>query len=160
MDGDHRLEQCATTTEAVLHEVFNQLHRYRVSMEAMILKPNMVLPGKDSPEKASPEEVADITVSTLLRAVPAAVPGIAFLSGGQEPESASTHLSTMNARWRRRVPWVLTFSFARAIQQPALSLWKGKEANKAAAQKALYQWSGFSGMAREGRYNPDLERVD
>jgi fructose-bisphosphate aldolase class I len=104
------------------------------------------------------EEVADATVSCLLRAVPAAVPGVAFLSGGQSAELASAHLNAMHVRWRAKMPWVLTFSFSRAIQQPALDTWKGKEANKAAAQKILYHRARCNGMARRGEYSPDMEK--
>jgi fructose-bisphosphate aldolase class I len=127
MDGDHTLEQCAGATEAALHTVFGQLYRQGVRLEGMILKPNMVLPGRDCPTPAGVEEVADATVSCLLRAVPAAVPGVAFLSGGQEAELASARLNAMNLRWRSKMPWVLTFSYSRAIQQPALDTWKGEE---------------------------------
>lgn len=158
MDGDHTLEQCAQITEATLYTVFSQLYRQRVLLEGMILKPNMVLPGRDCPSQARVEEVADATVSCLLRAVPAAVPGVAFLSGGQSAELASAHLNAMHVRWRAKMPWVLTFSFSRAIQQPALDTWKGKEANKAAAQKILYHRARCNGMARRGEYSPDMEK--
>jgi fructose-bisphosphate aldolase class I len=159
MDGDHTLEKCAQTTEAALHTVFNQLYRQRVLFEGMILKPNMVLPGKDCTTQASVDEVADATVSCLLRAVPAAVPGVAFLSGGQGSELASARLDAMNLRWRARIPWVLTFSFSRAIQQPALDCWKGKEANRAAAQQALYHRARCNGMARRAEYSPKMENA-
>ena len=129
MDGDHTLEQCARVTEAALHTVFSQLYRQRVLLEGMILKPNMVLPGKDCPTQAGVEEVADATVSCLLRAVPGAVPGVAFLSGGQSAELASARLNAMNVRCRTKVPWALTFSYSRAIQQPALDIWKDREIN-------------------------------
>jgi fructose-bisphosphate aldolase class I len=158
MDGDHTLEQCAQTTEAALHTVFNQLYRQRVLLEGMILKPNMVLPGKDCPSQASVEEVADATVACLLRTVPGAVPGVAFLSGGQGPELASARLNAMNIRWRSKMPWVLTFSYSRAIQQPALDTWKGEEVNKAAAQKALYHRAQCNSMARRGEYRQEMEK--
>jgi fructose-bisphosphate aldolase class I len=158
MDGDHTLEQCSRTTEATLHAVFSELYRQRVLLEGMILKPNMVLPGKDCPTQSGVEEVADATVSCLLRAAPAAVPGIAFLSGGQGPELASTRLNAMNVRWRSKMPWVLTFSYSRAIQQPALHTWKGEEANKAAAQKTLYHRARCNSMARRGEYSSDMEK--
>ena len=157
MDGEHTLERCAEITEATLHTVFSQLYRQRVLLEGMILKPNMVLPGKDCPTQAGVEEVADTTVGCLLRAVPAAVPGVAFLSGGQSAELASARLNAMNLRWRSNIPWVLTFSFSRAIQQPALDTWKGKEANKGAAQEALYHRAKCNGMARRGEYSPNME---
>ncbi|MGO9018843.1 MAG: class I fructose-bisphosphate aldolase [Syntrophobacteraceae bacterium] len=159
MDGDHTLEQCARVTEAALHAVFRQLYRQRVLFEGMILKPNMVLPGKDCPTGASVDEVADATVTCLLRATPAAVPGVAFLSGGQAPELASARLNAMNQRWRSKMPWVLTFSYSRAIQQPALDTWKGEEANKAAAQKALHHRAQCNSMARRGEYSHEMEKL-
>ncbi|MGA8574028.1 MAG: class I fructose-bisphosphate aldolase [Desulfobaccales bacterium] len=157
MDGDHTLEQCARVTAAALHTVFCQLYRQRVLLEGMILKPNMVLPGKACPKQAGVEEVADATVSCLLRAVPAAVPGVAFLSGGQDPELASARLNAMNLRWRSKMPWVLTFSYSRAIQQPALDTWKGEEINKTAAQRALYHRAKCNSMARRGEYRQEME---
>jgi fructose-bisphosphate aldolase class I len=159
MDGSHTLEQCAQTTEATLHTVFSQLYRQRVFFEGMILKPNMVLSGSACPTQAGVEEVADATVSILLRALPAAVPGAAFLSGGQSAELASAHLNAMNVRWRAKKPWVLTFSFSRAILQPALETWKGEEANKAAAQQVLYFRAHCNGLARRGEYRTDMEKV-
>jgi fructose-bisphosphate aldolase, class I len=158
MDGDHTLEQCARVTAAALHTVFCQLYRQRVLLEGMILKPNMVLPGKACPKQAGVEEVADATVSCLLRAVPAAVPGVAFLSGGQDPELASARLNAMNLRWQSKMPWVLTFSYSRAIQQPALDTWKGEATNKAAAQKALYHRGMCNSMARRGEYRQEMEK--
>jgi fructose-bisphosphate aldolase class I len=158
MDGDHTLEQCARVTAAALHTVFCQLYRQRVLLEGMILKPNMVLPGKACPKQAGVEEVADATVSCLLRAVPAAVPGVAFLSGGQDPELASARLNAMNLRWRSKMPWVLTFSYSRAIQQPALDTWKGEAINVVAAQKALYHRAKCNSMARRGEYRQEMEK--
>ena len=146
-------------TEATLHEVFSQLYRQRVLLEGMILKPNMVLPGKDCPTQAGVEEVADATVSCLLRAVPAAVPGVAFLSGGQAPELASARLNAMHVRWKEKLPWVLTFSYSRAIQQPALDLWKGSAGNVAAAQQALCHWAECNSRACQGRYHPEMEKT-
>ena len=137
MDGNHSLQRCGQATEQVLRMVFNQLYTQRVALEGMILKPNMVLPGLTCPRQESVDEVADATVMRLLRAVPAAVPGIAFLSGGQSAELASARLNAMNVRFKSRLPWALAFSFARAIQQPALETWLGKEANVTAAQQAL-----------------------
>lgn len=157
MEGNHSLEKCALVTESVLHTLFSQLHGQRVLFEGMILKPNMVLPGRDCPTQASVEEVADATVRCLLRAVPGAVPGVAFLSGGQDHELASARLNAMNLRWQTKAPWVLTYSFSRAIQQPALDVWKGKEANMGAAQKALYHRAKCNGMARRGKYSPTME---
>jgi len=127
MDGEHTLERCREVTEEVLRTVFNQLYTQRVALEGMILKPNMVVPGLTCPKQETVDEVADATVGCLLRAVPAAVPGIAFLSGGQSGELASARLNAMNARFKSRLPWALAFSFARAIQQP---LWKFGEARR------------------------------
>jgi fructose-bisphosphate aldolase class I len=157
MEGEHTLEKWAEITEATLHTVFSQLYRQRVLLEGMILKPNMVLPGKDCPMQPGVEKTADATVSCLLRAVPAAVPGVAFLSRGQSAELASARLNAMNIRWRSKIPWVLTFSFSRAIQQPALDTWKGGESNRGSAQKALYHRARCNGMARRGEYSPDME---
>ena len=158
MDGDHTLEQCARITEAALHTVFIQLYRQRVLLEGMILKPNMVLSGKDCPTQAGVEEVADATVSCLLRAVPGAVPGVAFLSGGQSAQLASARLNAMNVRWGSKAPWALTFSYSRAIQQPALDTWKGREINGAAAQKALYHRAKCNSLARRGEYREEMEK--
>ncbi len=159
MDGGHTLEQCALVTEAALHTVFGQLYRQRVLLEGMILKPNMVLSGKDCPSQAGVEEVADATVSCLFRAVPGAVPGVAFLSGGQSAQLASARLNAMNLRWRSKAPWALTFSYSRAIQQPAMDTWKGKEINAVAAQKALYHRAKCNSMARRGEYRDEMEKA-
>jgi fructose-bisphosphate aldolase class I len=137
--------------------VFQQLCMQRVTLEGMILKPNMVLPGLACPAQEAVDEVADATVRTLLRAVPAAVPGIAFLSGGQSPELASARLNAMNAGFRTRVPWALAFSFARAIQQPALDIWKGEEARVPAAQQALVHRARCNRAARRGDYDAGME---
>ena len=158
MDGDHTLERCRVVTEEVLRTVFNQLYSQRVMLEGMILKPNMVLPGLTCPVQESVDDVAGATVRTLLRAVPAAVPGIAFLSGGQSAELASARLNAMNAGFKPRMPWALTFSFSRAIQQPALDIWKGQEANVQAAQKALYHRAKCNSAARRGEYNDAMEK--
>jgi len=127
-------------------------------LEGMILKPNMVLPGKDCPKHESVEEVADATVTCLLRSVPAAVPGIAFLSGGQPYELASARLNAMNVRFKSRLPWALAFSFARAIQQPALEIWQGNEAHVLLAQQALYHRAMCNKAARRGEYNAEMEK--
>ena len=153
MDGEHTLERCCEVTEEVLRTVFNQLYTQRVMLEGMILKPNMVLPGLTCPKQETVDEVADATVRCLLRAVPAAVPGIAFLSGGQSGELASARLNAMNVRFKSRLPWALAFSFARAIQQPALEIWQGEEANVLAAQQALYHRAKCNRAARRGEYN-------
>ena len=152
MDGAHSLERCRAVTEETLHSVFHQLHLQGVGLEGMILKPNMVVPGLDCQRQESVEEVADTTVKCLLRVVPAAVGGIAFLSGGQPAQLASARLSAMNSRFRRRLPWPLTFSFARAIQQPALEIWKGEVRNVPEAQQALYRRAKDNRDARRGEY--------
>lgn len=157
MDGDHDLDRCAHVTETTLHTVFDQLVAQDVLLEGMILKPNMVLPGKTSPHQATDEQIADATVTTLLRTVPAAVPGVAFLSGGQSGEQACSRLSTMNARYRERLPWALTYSFARAIQEPAMSIWHGEKANIPAAQRALLHRARCAHTARRGQYTPATE---
>jgi fructose-bisphosphate aldolase class I len=160
MDGEHSLEQCQKTTEKVLRCVFEQLSIERVSLEGMILKPNMVVPGLTCPKQDSVGEVAEATITCLLRVVPAAVPGIAFLSGGQSSELASTRLNALNLSsnplWSR-VPWALAFSFARAIQQPALEIWRGQESNIAAAQQALYHRANCNRAARRGDYRATME---
>jgi fructose-bisphosphate aldolase class I len=158
MDGNHSMEQCFEVTEEVLMTVFRQLYKQRVTLEGLILKPNMVLPGLTCSKQESVDTVADITVECLLRAVPAAVPGIAFLSGGQSGELASARLNAMNVRFKSRLPWALAFSFARAIQQPALEIWHGEEANILAAQQALYHRAICNRDARQGKYNVDLEK--
>ena len=158
MDGDHTLERCREVTEEVLRTVFAQLHAQRVMLEGIILKPNMVLPGLTCSEQATVDEVADATVECLSRVVPAAVPGIAFLSGGRPGELASARLNAMNLRLKSRLPWALTFSFARAIQQPALEVWQGEEANRLLAQQALYRRASCNRAARRGEYVPAMER--
>jgi fructose-bisphosphate aldolase class I len=158
MDDDHPLEQCFEVTEEVLRTVFKQLYLQRVTLEGMILKPNMVLPGLTCSKQESVDAVADITIECLLRAVPAAVPGIAFLSGGQSGELASARLNAMNVRFKSRLPWALAFSFARAIQQPALEIWHGEDANVSAAQQALYHRANCNRAARLGKYNDDMEK--
>jgi fructose-bisphosphate aldolase class I len=153
MDGAHTLERCDQVTEDVLRTVFHQLYVQGVMLEGMILKPNMVVPGLTCPRQDTVDEVADATVSCLLRSVPAAVPGIAFLSGGQSAELASARLNAMNVRFKSRLPWALAFSFARAIQQPALEIWHGQEAHLLAAQRALYHRASCNRAARRGEYD-------
>ncbi len=157
MDGEHTMERCFEVTEEVLRTVFNQLYLQRVLLEGMILKCNMVLPGLACPKQESADDIADATMKCLLRAVPAAVPGIAFLSGGQSAELASARLNAVNVRFKSKLPWELSFSFGRAIQQPALEIWHGEEANVSKAQQALYQRSRCNFAARKGEYNPTLE---
>jgi len=158
MEGEHSLERCGEVTEQVLGMVFLQLRAQRVFLEGMILKPNMVLPGSTCPVQNSLDEVAHATVTCLLRAVPAAVPGIAFLSGGQSPELASARLNAMNRDFRSRLPWNLAFSFARAIQQPAMEIWKGQDANVSEAQRALVHRARCDRAARRGEYTSEMEQ--
>jgi fructose-bisphosphate aldolase class I len=158
MEGEHTLERCFEVTEAVLRTVFFQLYAQRVTLEGMILKPNMVLPALDCPKQVTVEEAAGATVRCLLRAVPAAVPGVTFLSGGQASEAASARLNAMNVSFKSRVPWALSFSFSRAIQQPAMALWRGEEANVSAAQQSLHHRARCNWAARRGEYTAALER--
>jgi fructose-bisphosphate aldolase, class I len=157
MDGDHTLERCYEVTQEVLQTVFNQLYTQRVTLEGMILKPNMVLPGLTCPNQSGVDEVADATVRCLSQTVPAAVPGVAFLSGGQSAELASARLNAMNVGSKSRRPWVLTFSFSRALQQPALEIWQGKEANVSSAQQALLHQAKCNWAARRGEYTAAME---
>ena len=159
MDGDHTLARCAQITEEVLRAVFEQLYLQQVTLEGMLLKPNMVLPGLACPTRATVDEVADATVRCLLHAVPAAVPGIAFLSGGQPSELASARLNAMNVRFKTHLPWALAFSFARAIQQPALEIWRGEAANVPAAQQALFHRANCNRAARRGEYSAAMENA-
>lgn len=139
LTGPHSLAQCAAVTEDVLHEVFAQLRTQSVALEGMLLKPSMVLAGTDCPQQPTAAQVADATVTCLRRTVPAAMPGVAFLSGGQSAEQATRHLATMHERFAKRLPWALTFSFGRALQQSALEIWGGQAANVPAAQQALLE---------------------
>ena len=157
MDGEHTLEQCREITDEVLRTVFSELFAQRVVVEGMVLKPNMVLPGTACASQPTLDEVADATVNCFLRAVPAAVPAIAFLSGGQPAELASARLNAMNVRFKSRLPWALAFSFARAIQQPALEIWNGSQANVAAAQEALVHRARCNQAARRGEYSREME---
>lgn len=157
MDGEHDLERCRKVTEEVLRNVFIQLNFQRVLLEGIILKPNMVLPGLGCPTPVGVDEVANKTVKSLWRTVPAAVPGIAFLSGGQSSELASARLNAMNFRFKGRLPWALAFSFARAIQQPALEAWRGRESNVKAAQQALLHRARCNRAARRGEYTAAME---
>jgi fructose-bisphosphate aldolase class I len=157
MTGDHTLQRCAEVTAQVLHEVFSQLHAQCVMLEGLLLKPNMVLPGLDCAHQSALDDVADATVTGLLRAVPAAVPGIAFLSGGQSAELASARLNAMNLRFKNRLPWALTFSFSRAIQQPALDIWRGEPGNVQQAQRALQHRAACNRAARRGAYTAAID---
>ncbi len=155
MDGGHTLERCAEVTEAVLHEVFDALHRHRVALEHMLLKPSMVVAGKEQARQASVDEVAARTVRVLRRSVPPAVPGIFFLSGGQTPADATAHLDAINRQGPQ--PWALSFSYGRALQDPVLQAWKGQAVNARSAQEALLERARLNGAAREGRYDPAME---
>ena len=157
MEGDHTMEVCSEVTETVLRTVFMELYSQRVKLEGMILKPNMVLPGVTCPTQNTIEEVADATVGCLLRSVPAAVPGVVFLSGGQSGELASARLNAMNLRYKSHLPWQLSFSFGRAIQEPALEIWHGEQANVIPAQEALYHRVKCNGAAHRGLYNTAVE---
>lgn len=158
MDGRHSMEKCFETTEMVLHTVFQQLYIQGVMPEGIILKPGMVVPGLSCTTQESVDEVADATVKCLLRSVPAAVPGVAFLSGGQSVELASARLNAMNVRFKEQLPWALSFSFARAIQQPALEIWMGKKENISEAQQALYHRANCNRAARSGSYGAAMEK--
>ncbi len=157
MDGDHSLARCRRVTEDLLRATFAQLQVHGVLLEGMLLKPNMVLPGSDSDDAPDDDAVAEATVSTLLRTVPAAVPGVVFLSGGQPAKLASSRLNAMNATYGSRLPWALTFSYSRAVQQPALELWKGDPANVAKARAALVHRTDCNRAARRGSYDVEAD---
>jgi fructose-bisphosphate aldolase class I len=159
MDGPHSghdIEQCYEVTEAVLKETFQELYLAGVMLEGMVLKPNMVIPGQKSGKKAKPEEVADLTVQCLKSCVPSAVPGIAFLSGGQSDIEATEHLSLMNSR--HDLPWNLTFSYGRALQAAALKAWGGKKENVKKAQAAFVHRAAMNGLASKGKWTKAAEK--
>ena len=155
MDGAHTIERCEEVTDAVLENVFAHLAAARIYLEGIILKPNMVIPGKKSGQKVAPEQVAEATLRCLKRHVPSAVPGIAFLSGGQGPVEATLHLSLLNALGK--APWKLTFSYGRALQEDALSTWAGKADAFGSAQQAFYKRAKLNGLAAEGAYKSTME---
>ncbi|GIU85593.1 MAG: fructose-bisphosphate aldolase [Acidimicrobiia bacterium] len=158
MDGDHSIERCHEVTSDTLHAVFDALYAQRVELDGMLLKPNMVLPGKKHPSyPAPPQEVAEATLSCFRAVVPAAVPGIVFLSGGQGDEEATANLDAMNKTGPH--PWELSFSYGRALQAAALKAWKGDDANAPAAQAAYLHRARMNGLARSGRWSPDLEKA-
>jgi fructose-bisphosphate aldolase class I len=157
MTCGHSMERCREVTREALRTVFIRLNCQRVLLEGMILKPNMVLPGPDCPTQPSLEEVADATVNCLLEPVPAAVPGIAFLSGGQSGGLASARLNAMNLRFKSHAPWALSFAFGRALQQPAMGIWSGKSKNVAAAQAALLHRARCNRAARRGNHSETME---
>ncbi len=158
MDGDHDIDRCATVTEHVLHSVFHALHLHGVHLEHMILKPNMILPGK-SCRTAAPQEIAEATLKILKRTVPAAVPSINFLSGGQGPEEATGNLNAIN-QMKGNAPWQLSISYGRALQQPALYAWQGKAENRKNTQKALLKRARLNSLARQGKYHPAMENEE
>jgi len=155
MDGNHTLDRCAEVTVAALRAVYDQLGRHRVHLEASLLKPNMVLPGAECPVAASDDEIAEQTISVMRQVVPAAVPGLVFLSGGQTDQQATSRLDALNRRGPQ--PWQLSFSFGRALQAPVLRTWAGEDANISAAQEALQKRAGLNGAARYGSYLPGME---
>ncbi len=156
MDGDNDIDTCAKVTEWVLKETFAQLYYANVALEGMILKPNMIVPGMKCAKQASVDEVAERTVQVLKRCVPSAVPGIAFLSGGQSDELATAHLNAMNAKFD--VPWALTFSYGRALQAAPQKAWSGKAENVPAAQKAFAHRAKMNGQAAVGKWSPEMEK--
>jgi len=155
IDGDHSIERAAEVGEQVIRGVFDTLILHRVNLETMILKPSMITPGKES-GKAAPERVAEMTIRTYRRCVPAAVPGIFFLSGGQTPEEATQNLNAMNMH--ADLPWTMTFSYGRALQEPAQHAWKGDIANRETAHKAMAKRARLNGSAALGSYLPDMEK--
>ncbi|MBW4470771.1 MAG: fructose-bisphosphate aldolase class I [Stenomitos rutilans HA7619-LM2] len=159
MDGDHTLMQSYGVHHEVLKTVFDALYVQGIEPDQMILKPSMVISGENCPQQASVEDVARWTVKCLRERVPAAVPGCAFLSGGQSDELATAHLSAMNSLFKDQLPWKLTFSYGRALQQAAMQTWNGQDANIAAAQKELYHRAKLNSAAALGQYQPDMEKV-
>lgn len=157
MDGKHSIEKCAEVTERVHKILFQQLYLQRVQIEGIILKPNMILPGKDSPLQVDDSAIAKITIECFLRSVPAAVPGITFLSGGQPSQKATSRLNAMHGENYSSVPWRLTFSFSRAIEYPALKIWKGNEQHKEAAQQSISHRACCDLAASRGEYTQEME---
>jgi fructose-bisphosphate aldolase class I len=156
LDGNHTIDRCYEVSEATLSALFASLRAYNVSLEHTILKASMVLPGKDCLKQAKVEQVAEYTVRCLKRNVPAALPGIVFLSGGQSDVDATAHLNAMASM--SKLPWPLTFSYSRALQNPALNTWRGSSDNVAAAQRAFYHRARMNSLASQGKYRPDLEK--
>ncbi len=156
IDGDHDIDRCEAVTVRTFDRVFSELKNQRVLLEGMILKPSMVLAGKQALRQSSVEEVAEATLRTLLRTVPAAVPGIAFLSGGQTPEQATAHLNAMNRRGPH--PWQVAFSYARALQNPVLEIWRGRAERAEAAASAFTRRARLNHLARSGKYEPGMEK--
>ncbi|MFN8492024.1 MAG: class I fructose-bisphosphate aldolase [Caldilineaceae bacterium] len=157
MDGDHTIERCEEATTVTLKAMFDALFEQKIYLEGALLKPNMVLPGKKCPQQATPEQIAEATIRCFRRVVPAAIPGIVFLSGGQGPEEATANLNAMNAMGVH--PWELSFSYGRALQEPVLKTWAGQVANVPAAQKAYYHRAKMNGAARFGKYTAEQEKA-
>jgi fructose-bisphosphate aldolase, class I len=157
IDGDHSIEQSYEATLWTLHETFDEIHDHGVELSALLLKPNMVISGKEAPDQASVEEVARYTVECLLRTVPPAVPGIVFLSGGQSDLQATQHLNAMNTIYEG-LPWELSFSYARALQGQPMEIWGGKAENVERAQKIFHHRAKMNSAARDGRYSEEMEQ--
>jgi fructose-bisphosphate aldolase, class I len=157
MDGDHTIDRAYSVTSRTLQAVFTELYDQRVDFEGMLLKPNMVLPGYDASQQASHEEIGRATITCFKRTVPAAVPGIVFLSGGQTDEDATARLNAMNALGED-LPWQLSFSYGRALQAAAQKAWSGRSENRDAAQRAFYHRAKMNSAARTGSYAPEMER--
>lgn len=155
-DGGHDIKRTEEVTYSTLKKVYGKLSNHKVNLSGVLLKPNMVTEGKDSKSKPSAEEVAEATLRVLREVVPSKVPGVVFLSGGQSPERATENLNAINKVGE--VPWELSFSFARALQNPALEKWGGKKENEEAAQKAFYNRARLAGAARYGKYTPEMEK--
>jgi fructose-bisphosphate aldolase class I len=158
MDGDHTIDRCEQVTEWTLNAVYDALYLDKVRLEGSVLKPSMVVPGKDNPQQASVEEVAERTIRTLKRTVPAAVAGIVFLSGGQSDELATAHLNAMNRMFEGNLPWPVSFSYGRALQQPSLKAWKGNASNVAGGQAALLHRARMNSLASSGKYSEKEEK--
>ncbi len=157
INGDHSIERCYEVTRETLYQVFDQLYLNKVAFDQMILKPSMVISGLDCPQQADVDRVAQMTVECLLNSVPATVAGVAFLSGGQSEQRSSEHLNAMNLKFKSATPWPITFSYARAIQQPALEYWKGQDGNVSDAQKLLHFRAKLNSAASLGSYSTEME---
>lgn len=158
MKGNHSIQRCYDVTEKVLKILFYQLYQFKIDLEGIILKPNMIIEGTENTDKSSNDKVAEATINCFLDSVPASVPAIAFLSGGQSPQDAASHLNSMHKKFKNRLPWIVAFSFSRAIQQPALEIWKGEDANIQAAQHILFHRATCDRAARQGLYNAEMEK--
>ncbi|TDI79648.1 MAG: fructose-bisphosphate aldolase class I [Caldithrix sp.] len=157
MDGDHTIERCEEVTTATLKSVFSELKNHRVELEGILLKPNMVLSGKECAVQAGADAVAEATIRCFRQTVPEEMPGIVFLSGGQSPQEATEHLNAMNALGSH--PWELSFSYGRALQEPVLKAWMGQSANVTKAQETFYHRAKCNGAARHGNYSPTMEKI-